>query len=170
MWGVVTGHSIAWWFLFLFFSPWPQSKSITSFVQRKKTTRVEHVCVFSCAVTGHVCRQAAEVCFWCRPANNKARGTLFGLIARDSSEMEVKTKLRKVKTKNTFFVKFMTDLMWNTAMIIRPAILSLNSSLITVWHLLEESLVYSCLTPKPSFFSCLNVSFLVPAFEDFFLL
>lgn len=85
-------------------------------------------------------------------------------------EERSENQAEKNEHQKYFFVKFMTDLMWNTATIIRPTILSPNSSLITVWHLLEESLVYSCLTPKPSFFSCLNVSFLVPAFEDFFLL
>lgn len=77
---------------------------------------------------------------------------LFDLIIGDSAEAGSEDGAKKNPHQKYLFMKLMTDLIGNIVMIIRQAVLSPNPSLITVWHLLEESLVYSCLTPKRSFF------------------
>lgn len=96
----------------------------------------------------------------CTKKDNTVK-TLSSLTG-DHAEVWQGVLLKKINTKNIFLWKLITDLMANIGMIIGQTILSTDPSLITAWHLLEESLVYSCLIPKGLFFFLSECLFLGP--------
>lgn len=99
-----------------------------------------------------MCQQAAEVCFLCRIAETKTNIQDFIWFNNWWQHCGWKWRWNWGKNKPKMCFCEVYNFVKTILVIIRQTVLSTNPSVITVWHLLEESLVYSCLTPKCSFF------------------